>query len=197
MEMAPELKLEFLPVIFTKTTLGPEGGFAGEERLVKRAVAENYLESEIAVPANTENREGIWAFDPESEHHDRFIQRDEAFLNFAARKRQWLDVYWRINTGYLVFSRVSWGQGWRLNCPLRKSDISQKLWEQRRVRIDPRLIEFREKDQRTGIEECGHNFCWLYMPGAQDLQIDREVYDNKRVKIRIHVFKAKAADALY
>jgi hypothetical protein len=197
LEMAPELKLALLPVMFTKTTLGPDGGFAGEERLVKRQVAERYFEENIAVPPTEENRKGLWVFNPDTDQYDTFIERDAKFLNFAARKRQWLDVYWRVNTGYLVFSRVGWGQGWRVNCPLRKQDICQKLWEQQKVRVDWRLIEFREKDQRTGIEEFGHNFCWLYLPGAEELQIDREVYDNKRVKVRVHIFKCRTSEGLY
>jgi len=196
-EMAPELKLEYVPVIFVKTTLGPNGGFAGEERLTKRDVAEQYLREQICVAPDDETRRGVWCFNPDTNQFDRFIERSEEFLHFASRKRQWLDVYWRVNTGYLIIGRQSWGQGYRLNCPLRKQDVAQKLWEQYKVRVDSRLIQFREKDQRTGIEDLGHNWCWLYLPGAEELGIDREVYDNKRVKVRMHVRKLRTLHALY
>lgn len=195
--MAPELKLEFLPVIFVKTVLGSNGGFVGEERLVKREVAEKYLEEGSCVVPTEDHRRAVWGFNPDTNQFDRFIERSPEFLNLAARKRQWLDVYWRVNTSYLQFGRVSWGQGWILNCPLRKVDIAQKLWEQAKVRVDYRLVEFREKDRQTGIQDLGHNWCWLYMPGAEGLGIDREVYDNKRVKVRVHVEKMTLAHSLY
>ncbi|CAD2217988.1 hypothetical protein AGDE_02908 [Angomonas deanei] len=195
--MAPELQLEYVPLIFTRTILGPQGGFAGEERLIKREVAQKYLADGHAVTPSEESRAGVWCFNPTSNQFDRFVERNEEFLDFASRKRQWLDVYWRVNTGYLLFGRQSWGQGWLLNCPLRKIDISQKLWEQYKVRVDPRLVEFREKDRRTGIQDLGHNWCWLYLPGAEELGIDREVYDNKRVKVRMHIRKLSSFDALY
>ncbi|KAG8348547.1 hypothetical protein ERJ75_000731500 [Trypanosoma vivax] len=197
MEMAPELQLEYVPLLFTRTVLGPQGGFAGEERLVKLDVARKYTEMGYAVTPTDELRRGLWCFNPDTNQHDIFIERSEDFLEFAARKRQWLDVYWRVNTGYLLFGRQSWGQGFLINCPLRKKDIAQKLWEQYKVRIDPRLIEFRERDRRTGIQELGHNWCWLYLPGAEELGIDREVYDNKRAKVRIHVRKMNSMYALY
>lgn len=197
LEMAPELQLNYLPVIFAKTTLGPQGGFAGEERLIVREQAEQLLSSGTCVPPTPENRAGVWAFSPDTNQFDRYIERDAGFLDLQGRKRQWLDMYWRINTGYLFFGRMSWGQGWQLNCPLRKRDISQKLWEQMKVRCDWRLIEFREKDRRTGIQDLGHGWCWLYMPGAEELGIDREVYDNKRVKVRFHVRKLAQNQALY
>jgi hypothetical protein len=196
-DMAPELKLMQLPVIFVKTTLGPEGGFAGEERLIARETAEKFLEDGTCVAPTPENRAGVWAFNAETNQHDRFIERDSNFLALQARKRQWLDMYWRVNTGYLMVGRMSWGQGWLLNCPLRKRDVSQKLWEQLQVRADWRLIEFREQDRRTGMENLGHNWCWLYMPGAEELGIDREVYDNKRVKVRLHVRKMSQYYAMY
>ena len=196
-EMAPELKLEYMPVIFLRTTLGPNGGFAGEERLVKREFAEKHIEDKICVLPNSDHRKGVWCFNPDTNQYDRFIERNDDFLEFAARKRQWLDVYWRVNTGYLIMGRQSWGQEYKINCPLRKRDVAQKLWEQYKVRIDPRLIEFREKDCATGIEDLGHNWCWLYLPGAEELGIDREVYDNKRVKVRIHVRKLQSTMALY
>ncbi|KAG5498780.1 hypothetical protein JKF63_03069 [Porcisia hertigi] len=196
-EMAPELQLEYIPVIFTRTILGPQGGFAGEERLIKREMAQKYMSEGNAVAPNAEFRQGVWCYNPDSEQYDRFVERNAEFLDFAARKRQWLDVYWRVNTGYLLFGRQSWGQGWLLNCPLRKKDVAQKLWEQYKVRIDPRLIEFREKDRRTGIQDLGHNWCWLYLPGAEELAIDREVYDNKRVKVRMHIRKMSSYGALY
>lgn len=196
-EMAPELKLEYYPLLFTRTILGPQGGFAGEERLIKRDMAEKYLSEGTAVLPTDELRQGVWCYNPESGQYDRFIERNEEFLEFASRKRQWLDVYWRVNTGYLLFGRQSWGQGWLLNCPLRKKDVAQKLWEQYKVRVDPRLIEFRGKDRVTGIQELGHNWCWLYLPGADELGINREVYDNKRVKVRMHIRKLSSHDALY
>ncbi len=196
-EMAPELKLEYLPVIFLRTTLGPNGGFAGEERLVKREFAEKHIEEKVCCLPSEESRKGVWCFNPDTDQYDRFIDRNDEFLDFAARKRQWLDVYWRVNTGYLLMGRQSWGQGFKINCPLRKKDVTQKLWEQYKVRIDPRLLEFREKDRLTGIEDLGHNWCWLYLPGAEELGIDREVYDNKRVKVRIHVRKLQSSMTLY
>ncbi|EPY26906.1 hypothetical protein STCU_02297 [Strigomonas culicis] len=196
-EMAAELQLEYMPLIFTRTILGPQGGFAGEERLIKREVAQKYLAEGNAVVPDAAFRQGVWCYNPDSEQYDRFIERNDEFLDFASRKRQWLDVYWRVNTGYLLFGRQSWGQGWLLNCPLRKRDVAQKLWEQYKVRVDPRLIEFREKDRRTGIQDLGHNWCWLYLPGAEELAIDREVYDNKRVKVRMHVRKLSSMQALY
>jgi hypothetical protein len=196
-EMAPELQLEYMPLIFTRTILGPNGGFAAEERLVKREVAQKYIEEGSAALPNAENRQGLWCFNPSSNQYDKFVERSEEFLDFAARKRQWLDVYWRVNTGYLLYGRRAWGAGYKLNVPLRKKDVSQKLWEQYKVRIDPRLIEFREKDRMTGIEDLGHNWCWLYLPGAEELGIDREVYDNKRVKVRIHVRKMNNNSSLY
>ncbi|KEG14877.1 hypothetical protein DQ04_00271110 [Trypanosoma grayi] len=196
-EMAPELQLEYVPLLFTRTILGPRGGFAGEERLIKLEVARKYMEDGYAVAPTDELRKGMWCFNPDTNQYDSFIERNEEFLDFAARKRQWLDVYWRVNTGYLLFGRQSWGQGFLINCPLRKRDVAQKLWEQYKVRVDPRLIEFREKDRRTGIQELGHNWCWLYLPGAEELGIDREVYDNKRVKVRIHVRKMTSMYALY
>lgn len=196
-EMAPELQLEYMPVLFTRTILGPQGGFAGEERLVKRERAQKYIDEGNAVVPNAEFRQGVWCYNPDSNQYDRFIERSSEFLDFTARKRQWLDVYWRVNTGYLLFGRQSWGQGWLLNCPLRRKDIAQKLWEQYKVRVDPRLIEFREKDRRTGIQDLGHNWCWLYLPGAEELDIDREVYDNKRVKVRMHIRKMSGGNALY
>lgn len=196
-EMASELQLEYMPLIFTRTVLGPQGGFAGEERLIKREIAQKYLGEGNAVIPDEQFRQGVWCYNPDSEQYDRFIQRNDEFLDFASRKRQWLDVYWRVNTGYLLFGRQSWGQGWLLNCPLRKRDIAQKLWEQYKVRVDPRLIEFREKDRRTGIQDLGHNWCWLYLPGAEELAIDREVYDNKRVKVRMHIRKLSSIQALY
>eukprot|EP00758_Cryptobia_borreli_P000503 Tbor_TRINITY_DN1154_c0_g1::TRINITY_DN1154_c0_g1_i1::g.15587::m.15587 len=195
--MAPELQLESMPVMFKRTVLGPQGGFAGEERLVKLEAAQKYLEQGTCVIPNEENRAGIWCFDPDTNADDRFIERNEEFLSFASRKRQWLDVYWRVNTGYLLFGRQSWGQGFLINCPIRKKDVSQKLWEQFRVRIDPRLLEFREKDRKSGIVDLGHNWCWLNLPGAEELGIDREVYDNRRVKVRMHIRKMKTGDALY
>lgn len=195
-EMAPELQLEKLPVIFARTVLGPNGGFAGEERNVKLEVAQQYLETGTCVRPTDETRRALWCFNPDTEQFDRYVERNEEFLTFAGRKRQWLDVYWRVNTGYLIFGRQSWGQGWILNCPLRKVDVAQKLWEQLKVRVDPRLIEFREKDQRTGIQDLGHNFCWLYLPGAEELGIDREVYDNKRVKVRMHIRKMTSRFAI-
>lgn len=197
MELAPELQLEYMPIIFTRTILGPHGGFSGEERLIKREVASKYLEEGSGVLPSESTREGVWCFNPDSNAFDTYVKRDRDFLDFAARKRQWLEVYWRVNTGYLIFGRQSWGQGWLINCPLRKQDITQKLWEQYKVRIDPRLIEFREKDRRTGIQDLGHNWCWLYLPGAEELGIDREVYDNKRVKVRVHVRKMNSMSALY
>ncbi|EKF37769.1 hypothetical protein MOQ_002027 [Trypanosoma cruzi marinkellei] len=196
-EMAPELQLEYVPLLFTRTILGPNGGFAGEERLVKLEMARKYIEDGHAVTPTEELRQGIWCFNPDTNQYDRFIERNEEFLDFAARKRQWLDVYWRVNTGYLLFGRKSWGQGFLINCPLRKRDVAQKLWEQYKVRVDPRLIEFREKDRRTGIQDLGHNWCWLYLPGAEELGIDREVYDNKRVKVRMHIRKMTSFYSLY
>eukprot|EP00796_Vickermania_ingenoplastis_P006010 gene6010-4315_t len=196
-EMAPELQLEYLPLIFTRTILGPNGGFAGEERLIKREVASKYLEEGSGVVPSEASRQGVWCFNPDTNAFDRYVERNKEFLDFASRKRQWLDVYWRVNTGYLLFGRQSWGQGWLLNCPLRKRDVAQKLWEQYKVRVDPRLIELREKDRRTGIQELGHNWCWLYLPGAEELGIDREVYDNKRVKVRMHIRKLSSYGALY
>lgn len=196
-EMAPELQLEYMPVIFTRTVLGPHGGFAGEERLIKREVASKYLDEGTGVLPSEESRKGVWCYNPDTAGFDRYVERNSDFMEFAARKRQWLDVYWRVNTGYLLFGRQSWGQGWLLNCPLRKRDVAQKLWEQYKVRVDPRLIELREKDRRTGIQELGHNWCWLYLPGAEELGIDREVYDNKRVKVRMHVRKMSSYGALY
>lgn len=195
--MAPELQLEYLPLIFTRTILGPNGGFAAEERLIKREVAEKYLSEGSAVIPNEQHRQGVWCFNPDTNQADRYVARDERFLDFAARKRQWLDVYWRVNTGYLIVGRQSWGAGWKLNIPLRKKDVAQKLWEQYKVRVDPRLIEFREKDRATGIEDLGHNWCWLYLPGAEELAIDREVYDNKRVKVRLHIRKMNNWHAIY
>ncbi|KAH9580142.1 hypothetical protein LSM04_009111 [Trypanosoma melophagium] len=196
-EMAPELQLEYVPLLFTRTILGPQGGFAGEERLIKLELANKYIADGHAVTPTDELRRGLWCFNPDTNQHDCFVERNDDFLDFAARKRQWLDVYWRVNTGYLLFGRQSWGQGFLLNCPLRKRDVAQKLWEQYKVRVDPRLIEFREKDRRTGIQELGHNWCWLYLPGAEELGIEREVYDNKRVKVRIHVRKMNSMHALY
>lgn len=196
-EMAPELQLEYLPVIFTKTILGPNGGFAAEERLIKRDVAQKYLETGDCVAPSAESRRGVWCFNPDSSQFDKYIERSDDFLDLAARKRQWLDVYWRVNTGYLIIGRQSWGHGWKINCPLRTKDVAQKLWEQYKVRVDPRLIEFREKDRVTGIEDLGHNWCWLYLPGAEELGIGREVYDNKRVKVRMHIRKMTSLKALY
>jgi hypothetical protein len=196
-ELAPELKLEFLPVIFAKTTLGAHGGFAGEERLVKREFAESLLETGTCVAPTAENRRGVWCYNVATEQFDRYVERGDDFLAFQHRKRQWLDVYWRVNTGYLIVGRQSWGQGWQLNCPLRKRDVAQKLWEQLKVRVDWRLIEFREKDVRTGMQDLGHNWCWLHLPGAEELSIDREVYDNKRVKVRLHVRKMSQFWSLY
>ncbi|CCW68132.1 unnamed protein product [Phytomonas sp. Hart1] len=196
-EMAPELQLEYVSVLFTRTILGPQGGFAGEERLIKREVAQKYLADRHVVFPDDESRRGVWCYSPDTDQYDRFVERNSEFLDFASRKRQWLDVYWRVNTGYLLFGRQSWGQGWLLNCPLRKKDIAQKLWEQYKVRIDPRLVEFRERDRLTGIQDLGHNWCWLYLPGAEELDIDREVYDNKRVKVRIHIRKMNSYGALY
>lgn len=196
-EMAPELQLDYIPLIFTRTILGPNGGFAAEERLVKREIGQRYIADGNAVAPSNESRRGVWCYDPDSNRYDRFIERTDDFLDFAARKRQWLDVYWRVNTGYLLFGRQSWGQGWLLNCPLRKIDVAQKLWEQYKVRVDPRLIEFRESDRRTGIQNLGHNWCWLYLPGADELAIDREVYDNKRVKVRMHIRKMNSHYALF
>lgn len=195
--LPPEYKMLKCPVIFVKTTLGPEGGFAGEEREVAYAKGEEYLKSNICVPVNEENRRAVWAWNPDTDQFDRFIQRDEAFLEFQSRKRQWLNVYWRVNQTYLMFMRQAWGQGYIINCPLRKRDISQKLWEQLKVRVDPRLIEFREKDRRTGIQDLGHNFCWLHMPGAEELQVGNEVYDNSKVKIRLHVRRGESVNTLY
>ncbi|RNF25136.1 uncharacterized protein Tco025E_02284 [Trypanosoma conorhini] len=197
LEMAPELQLEYVPLLFTRTILGPNGGFAGEERLIKRELARKYIEDGHAVAPTDELRQGLWCFDPDTNQYDRFIERNDEFLDFAARKRQWLDVYWRVNTGYLLFGRQSWGQGFLINCPLRKKDVAQKLWEQYKVRVDPRLVEFREKDRRTGIQDLGHNWCWLYLPGAEELGIDREVYDNKRVKVRMHIRKMTSMYSLY
>ncbi|ESL10498.1 hypothetical protein TRSC58_01769 [Trypanosoma rangeli SC58] len=197
LEMAPELQLEYVPLLFMRTILGPDGGFAGEERLIKRELARKYIEDGHAVTPTEELRQGLWCFDPDTNQYDRFIERNEEFLDFAARKRQWLDVYWRVNTGYLLFGRQSWGQGFLINCPLRKKDVAQKLWEQYKVRVDPRLVEFREKDRRTGIQDLGHNWCWLYLPGAEELGIDREVYDNKRVKVRMHIRKMTSMYSLY
>jgi len=187
LELAPELQLEYQPLIFTKTILGPDGGFAGEERYIKTDVAQTYLEQDVAVLPTDESRQGVWTFNPETNEKDLYVSRTPEYLVFAARKRQWLDLYWRVNTGYLLFARRSFGGGWRINCPLRKKDICQKLWQQYKVRADPRLLEFREKDRETGIDSIGHNFCWLYLPGAEELGINREVYDNKRVKVRIHI----------
>ena len=196
-ELAPEHQLEFKPIIFVKTILGPDGGFAGEERLVKREVAMSHLECETAVEPCEETLAGVWCYNPETEQNDKYVARTAEFLALAARKRQWLDLYWRVNTGYLLFSRRSFGGGWRINCPLRKKDVVQKLWQQYRVRVDPSLIEFREKDKLTGIDVLGHNWCWLYMPGAEELGIEREVYDNKRVKVRVHLRKPADGRALY
>ena len=195
--LRPELKLEYIPIIFTKTTLGPTGGFAGEERLLKREIAEKHLEDATVVPVTPENRAGVWAYNVDTDQFDRYIERTPEFLEFQYRKRQWLDVYWRVNTGYLMVGRCAWGAGSHLNCPLRKKDVQQKLWEQLKVRVDWRLLEFREQDRRSGIQDLGHNFCWLYLPGAEELGIDREVYDNKRVKVRLHLRKLDADDALY
>ena len=195
--LAPELQLDFVPVIFTRTVLGPQGGFAAEERLIKMDIAQKYLEEGTCVQPTPENRNCVWCFNPDSGNHDRLVERNDEFLRFAATKRQWLDVYWRVNTGYLLFGRMSWGQGFMINNPIRKKDVSQKLWEQYKVRIDQRLIEFRDKDQATGIQDLGHNWCWFNLPGAEALGIDREVYDNRRVKVRIHVRKLGQADALY
>jgi hypothetical protein len=196
-ELRPEIALRQRPVIFTKTMLGPDGGFAGEERLVPAAKADHLLASNEAVEPTTQNRRGVWSFNPDTDQFDRFIERNDQFLDLQARKRQWLDVYWRVNQGYLQFGRASWGAGFLLNVPLRKQDVAQKLWEQLKVRVDWRLLELREKDRMTGITEQGHHWCWLYMPGAEELGVDREVYDNKRVKVRIHVRKVLAKDALY
>ena len=197
LHLAPELKLEYAPIIFTKTILGPNGGFAGEERLVKAEVATKHLADAVAVPVSAESRAGVWTYNVETEQFDRYVERTPSFLEFQYKKRQWLDVYWRVNTGYLLVGRCAWGQGSLLNCPLRKKDVAQKMWEQLKVRVSPRLLEFREQDRRTGIQEVGHNFCWLYLPGAETLRIDREVYDNKRVKVRLHIRKLDADDALY
>ena len=195
--LAPEHQLEYIPIIFKKSILGPDGGFSGEERLVKLDVARMYVEKGFACEPSDEARKGVWCFNPDTQEEDRYIERTDAFLEFAARKRQWLDLYWRVNTGYLLFSRRSFGGGWRINCPLRKKDICQKLWQQYRVRVEPSLIEFRDQDKRAGIDQIGHNWCWLYMPGAEELHIDREVYDNKRVKVRIHIRRPVMAAALY
>ena len=196
-DLRPDLALSHMPVIFTKTTLGLNGGFAGEERIIPSAKAQHLLEANSVVLPTPESRAGVWAFNPDTEQYDRYIERNEEFLDLQARKRQWLDVYWRVNQCYLVVARSSYGAGWLLNVPLRKEDVTQKLWEQVKVRVDWRLIEFREKDRTTGINEVGHHFCWLYMPGAEELGIDREVYDNKRVKVRLHVRKTGAFHALY
>lgn len=193
----PELEFSSIPVIFSRTILGPNGGFAGEERVIPRQHALKYLDNKSCVECNEENRKGVWCFNPDSNQYDRFIDRSPRFLDFSARKRQWLDVYWRVNTAYLLVGRLSWGQGYQINCPLRKQDVSQKLWEQLKVRVDTRLIELREKDRRTGIQDLGHNWCWLYLPGADELDIDREVYDNKRVKVRIHLKRIHSFTALY
>lgn len=195
--MAPELQLEYMPVLFTRTILGPNGGFAAEERLIKKEVADHLIREGSVVVPDADTRRGVWCFNPDTGKHDRFIERSPEFLDFAARKRQWLDVYWRVNTGYLIIGRRSWGQGYKLNVPLRKKDVAQKLWEQYKVRIDPRLIEFREQDRNTGIQDVGHNWCWLYLPGADEFGIDREVYDNKRVKVRMHIRRMNNAQALY
>jgi hypothetical protein len=196
-DLRPEIALRHVPVIFTKTILGPDGGFAGEERLIPTAKAQHLVGANEAVVPNEESRKGVWAFNPDTDQFDRWIQRDDTFLDLQARRRQWLDVYWRVNQGYLIFGRASWGSGFTLNVPLRKQDVAQKLWEQLKVRVDWRLIELREKDRLTGLTELGHHFCWLYMPGAEELGIDREVYDNKRVKVRIHARKMWATSALY
>ena len=195
--LPPEVKLELTPIIFTKTILGPTGGFCGEERLVKSALAEKYLDDGVAVPVTPENRAGVWTYNVATAQFDKYVERTSHFLDFQYKKRQWLDVYWRVNTGYLLIGRCAWGQGSILNCPLRKKDVAQKLWEQLKVRVNPQLLEFREQDRRTGIQDLGHNFCWLYLPGAEALNIDREVYDNKRVKVRLHIRKLDADDALY
>ena len=160
-------------------------------------IAAKYLQDGACVDVTDDTRKAVWAFNPETNQFDRFIERNAAFLEFAGRKRQWLNVYWRVNQAYLIVGRQSFGQGFLINCPLRKKDVSQKLWEQVRVRVDPRLIEFRAKDQRTGIQDLGHNFCWLHMPGGEELEIDREVYDPTKVKVRLHVRKAQQQWSLY
>jgi hypothetical protein len=195
-DFRPELQLDRLPIIFTKTILGPDGGCAGEERILRREVAERHVRDNVAVHSNEENEKMVWTYNPDTDQYDTPIERSDEFLAFIQKKRQWLDVYWTVNQGYLLFERQSWGGGFVANVPLRQKDIAQKLWQMYKVRTDPRLIQFREKDRKTGIQDLGHNFCWLYLPGAEALKIDREVYDNKRVKVRVFL-RASRLNALY
>src|SRR5204862_94468 len=79
-ETAPELQLEYVPVIFAKTTLGPNGGFAGEERLVQREIGLKHIEEGTCVPPTAENRKGVWCFNADTDQFDRYVERTDAFL---------------------------------------------------------------------------------------------------------------------
>eukprot|EP00755_Sulcionema_specki_P027007 Sspe_Gene.86949::Locus_57759_Transcript_1_1_Confidence_1.000_Length_916::g.86949::m.86949 len=174
-----------ITVLYRKSVM--RHGFAGEQITLPRHQAEDALNSGIAVLPNEKNVEVLHCWNPNTEEYDRPIERTPDLLAQIRRKRQWVDVYWRVHDCYLETYRQAQSYNRRLALPITRDEVSRLLWQQAQVRIDPRWIVWRYTNRPTGIEDLGHTWCWLLLPGGEDIAAPKLVYNNDRVKVRMHI----------
>eukprot|EP01061_Rhynchopus_euleeides_P024988 TRINITY_DN40272_c0_g1_i1.p2 TRINITY_DN40272_c0_g1~~TRINITY_DN40272_c0_g1_i1.p2 ORF type:complete len:239 (+),score=74.32 TRINITY_DN40272_c0_g1_i1:25-717(+) len=173
-----------MTVIYRKSVM--REGFAGEQITIPIEQAEHALETGIAVMPDERNVHVLPCFNPETLLYDRPIERTPALMQQIALKRQWIDVYWRIHDAYLETFRQTTGWNQHLETPLTKKEIARLLWQQAQVRINPQWITFRYTNRPNGVTDLGHTWVWVNLPGGSDIASPRLVYNNERVKLRIH-----------
>ena len=174
-----------MTVLYRKSVM--REGFAGEEIALERARAEEVLEQGIAVLPDEHNQEVLMCWDPEKLTYTRPIERSPALLSEIARKRQWIDVYWRIHDAYVEDFRQTTGWNNMVSCPINKEDIARLLWQQTQVRINPAWISYRYTNRPLGVTDLGHTWVWISLPGGTDIAAPRLIYNNQLVKLRLHV----------
>ncbi|KAJ9471902.1 hypothetical protein DIPPA_18639 [Diplonema papillatum] len=179
-----------ITVLYRKSEM--RHGFAGEEIVLPRRQAEDALEKGVAVLPNEENEHVLPVWNPETNVFDRYLERTPALLAEIARKRQWIDLYWRVHDSYLEVHRQVTGWNFMLSTPIGKTELARHLWQQAQVRINPEWIHFRYTAPQ-GIRDLGHTWAWLMLPGGRDIAAPRLVYHNDRVKIRIQIKHDRSA----
>eukprot|EP01063_Lacrimia_lanifica_P007893 TRINITY_DN15061_c0_g1_i1.p1 TRINITY_DN15061_c0_g1~~TRINITY_DN15061_c0_g1_i1.p1 ORF type:complete len:254 (+),score=64.72 TRINITY_DN15061_c0_g1_i1:75-836(+) len=174
-----------ITVIYRKTHM--RQGFAGEEIHLPREQAEEALNAGIAVLPDYENQNVVYCWNPETQEYDFPVERTPELLRQIARKRQWVDTYWRIHDAYLETWRQTTGWSHSLCSPIDANELSRLLWQQAQVRIDPSWIRYRFTNRPLGIMDIGHTWAWVVIPGGEDIAAPHVVYHNTRVKLRIHI----------
>ena len=180
-----------ITVLYTKDVM--REGFAGEEATLPRIQAEEALERGFAVLPNEELMHVLPCWNPDTLNYDRLIERTPHFLSEIARKRQWIDTYWRMHDCYLESYRVTTGFALQVHSPPSKLELARIIWQQTQVRINPAWITFRYSQRRDGLTETGHSWFWIMLPGGTDIEAPDLIYHNDRVRVRIRILGDIAA----